>query len=91
MHWADGLILIGVDRGRRAILSHSGRCFSSTGRSPFCLDTLPRIVLLDHVPVARGLMMGCQPEQGLERNVSVKAAIVAKDEFIEIRVDVRAP
>ena len=31
-----------------------------------------------------------QPEQGFERNVPVEAAIVAKDEFIEIGVDMRA-
>jgi hypothetical protein len=35
-------------------------------------------------------MMCGQPEQGFERNVPVEAAIVAKDEFIEIGVDVRA-
>ena len=91
MYLADGLILMGVDGGGRAILSHSGRCFSATRRSPFCLDALAWIVLLDDVPIARGLMMGRQPEQGLERNVSVEASIVAKDEFIEIGVDVRAP
>ena len=41
-------------------------------------------------PVARRRMMCGQPEQGFERNVPVEAAIVAKDEFIEIGVDVRA-
>ena len=35
--------------------------------------------------------MSGQPEQGFERNMPVEAAIVAKDEFIEIGVDVLAP
>jgi hypothetical protein len=62
MPLVDVLILIGVYGCRRAILSHSGRCFSASWRSPFCLDALAWIVLLDDVPVARGFMMGCQPE-----------------------------
>ncbi len=47
--------------------------------------------MLDDVPIARRCMMGSQPEQGLERNVPVEAAIVAKNEFIEISVEVLAP
>ncbi len=35
-------------------------------------------------------MLGGQPEQGFERNMAVEAAIVAKNEFIEISVDVLA-
>jgi hypothetical protein len=35
-------------------------------------------------------MLGSQPEQGFERNMAVEAAIVAKNEFIEISVDVLA-
>ena len=35
--------------------------------------------------------MGSEPEQGLERNVPVEAAVVAKNEFIEISVEVLAP
>ena len=35
-------------------------------------------------------MMCGQPEQGFEQNMPMEAAIVAKDEFIEIGVDVRA-
>ena len=47
-------------------------------------------VSFDDVPVTRRRMMCGQPEQGFERNVPVEAAIVAKDEFVEIGVDVRA-
>jgi len=32
--------------------------------------------------------MGGEPEQSFERNVPMEAAIVAKDEFVEIGVDV---
>jgi hypothetical protein len=35
-------------------------------------------------------MLGGQPEQGFEGNMAVEAAIVAKNEFIEISVDVLA-
>ena len=54
------------------------------------MDPLSRIVSFDDVPIARRRMMCRQPEQGFERNVPVEAAIVAKDEFIEVGVDVRA-
>ena len=32
--------------------------------------------------------MGGEPEQSFERNVPMEAAIIAKDEFVEIEVDV---
>ena len=90
MHWFDGLILADAECWRRAILSHSGGRLSAPRRSPDRLDALSRIVSFDDVPVARRRMMCGQPEQGFERNMPVEAAIVAKDEFIEIGVDVRA-
>ena len=90
MHRYDGLILAGAECWRRAILSHSGGRLAAARRSPDRLDALSRIVSFDDVPVARRRMMCSQPEQGFERNMPVEAAIVAKDEFIEIGVDVRA-
>jgi hypothetical protein len=90
MHWFDGLILAGAERWRRIILSHSGGRLAAARRAPDRLDALSRIVSFDDVPVARRRMMCGQPEQGFERNVPVEAAIIAKDEFIEIGVDVRA-
>src|SRR5208337_865587 len=90
MQCFDGLILIDAEGERHAIPSHSGRCLTAARRSPVCWGALPRIVLLDDVPVARRPMMCGQPEQGFERNMPVEAAIVAKDEFIEIGVDVPA-
>ena len=91
MNWFDGLILAGAKRWRRAILSHSGDRLAAARRTPDRLDAFSRIVSFDDVPVARRRVMCGQPEQGFERNVPVEAAIVAKDEFIEIGVDVRAP
>ena len=35
--------------------------------------------------------MGSEPEHRFERHVPIKAAVVAKDEFIEIGVDMLAP
>src|SRR5947209_8592812 len=90
MLWFDGLILAGTERWRRAILSHSGCRLAATRRSPDCSGALSRIVSFDDVPVARRLMLGGQPEQGFERNMPVEAAIVSKNEFIEISVDVLA-
>src|ERR1700676_4081961 len=91
MRWLDGLISAGVRRGWRAILSHSGCRLAATRRSPHCSDALSRIVSFNDVPIARRLMLGGQPEQGFERNMSVEAAIIAKNEFIEISIDVLAP
>jgi hypothetical protein len=46
-----------------------------------------RIVSIDDVPIAGGLMLGGEPEQ-LERNMAIEATVVAKHEFVEIRVNV---
>ena len=85
------LISAGAKRLLRPILSHSSGRLAAARRTPGRLDTLPRVVSFDDVPVAGRRMVCGQPEQGFERNVPVEAAIVAKDEFIEIGVDVRAP
>ena len=91
MGWFNGLIWVGAERWRCTILSHSGGRLAAARRPPDRLNALSRIVSFDDVPVARRRMMCGQPEQGFERNVPVEAAIVTKDEFIEIGVDVRAP
>ena len=49
-----------------------------------------RIVSLDDVPIAGGLVVGGEPEQHFERNMAIEATIVTKHEFIEIRVNVFA-
>ena len=85
------LISAGAERLLRPILAHSIDSFAAARRPPERLDTLPRVVSFDDVPVAGRRMMCGQPEQGFERNVPMEAAIVAKDEFIEVGVDVRAP
>ena len=35
-------------------------------------------------------MTHCQAEDGLEGNMSIKSAVVAKDEFVQVRIDVFA-
>ena len=91
MRWVDRLIMAGAGGWRRAILSHSARRPAPTRRSPDRLDALSRIVSFDDFPVALRLMLRGQPEQRFERNMPVEAAIVAKNEFIEISVEVLAP
>ena len=53
-------------------------------------DAFARIVSLDDVPIAGGLVVGGEPEQRFERNMAIEATIVAKHEFVEIRVNVFA-
>ncbi len=42
------------------------------------------------VPIGHGRAVCCQPENRLEGNMPIKAAVVAEDELVEINVDVRA-
>jgi hypothetical protein len=50
-----------------------------------------RIVALDGVPIGPRPAMRREAEQRFERDVAMKAAVVAKDEFIEVNVDVFTP
>ena len=74
----------------RAILSHSGCRLSATRRLSDCRVGLSRIGAAGDVPIAHRFMMRGKAEHSFERDVPVKAAIVAKDEFFEICVDVLA-
>jgi hypothetical protein len=49
-----------------------------------------RIVSLDDVPISGGLLVGGEPEQRFERNMAIEATVIAKHEFVEIRVNVFA-
>ena len=49
------------------------------------------IVSVDDVPVGRWSMVGGEAQQGFERNMAIKTTIVAKNEFVEIGVDMLAP
>ena len=77
-------------RVARAILSHSGCRPSATWRLPNRRVALSRIGAAGDVPIAHRLTVRGKAEHGFERDVPVKAAIVAKDEFVEICVDVLA-
>jgi hypothetical protein len=48
------------------------------------LATLPGVVPLDDVPIARRLVVRGEAQHSFERNVPIKSAVVAKDELIEI-------
>ena len=49
-----------------------------------------RVVSLDDVPIAGGLVVGGEPEQRFESNMAIEATVVTKHEFIEIRFNVLA-
>ncbi len=40
------------------------------------------------VPIGRWRVAGCQPENRLEGDMSIKATVVAEDELVEVGVDV---
>src|SRR6516162_907043 len=71
-------------RVARAILSHSGCRPSATWRLPNRRVALSRIGAAGDVPIAHRFTVRGKAEHGFERDVPVKAAIVAKDEFVEI-------
>src|SRR5208282_789630 len=77
-------------RAARSVLPHSRRRLSPTRGSPDDLFALSRIGVSGDVPIARRLMMRGDSEQRFERDVTIKAAIVAEDEFFEIGVHMLA-
>ncbi len=82
------VILCGVKRRRNIVLSDPCRRLAAPRRQPDCSGALSRIYLIDDVPVARWGVMCGQPKQGFERNMAVKATIVAKNEFIKVGVNI---
>lgn len=52
------------------------------------LATLAGIVPLNDVPIAHRLVAHGEAQHGLERDMPVKSAVVAKHELVEIGVDV---
>src|SRR5208337_1858476 len=62
--------------------------FAHRGRTSDWLGTLAGVVPVDDVPVARRLMVRGEAKHGFKRNMPVKSAVVSKNEFIEIGVDV---
>ena len=54
------------------------------------LAALAGVIPLDDVPIARRFMMRGEAEQGFKRDMPVETAVVSKDKFIEIGVDVFA-
>src|SRR5713101_4712001 len=74
----------------RAVLAHSGRCFSTPWGAPEGYLALAGIGAADDVPIARRLMVCGQSKHRFERGVPVEAAIVVEDELVEIRIDMLA-
>ena len=75
--------------GTAAYSVESGSSICSR-RDAGAVGAFARIVSLDDVPIAGGLVVGGKPEQRFERNMAIEATIVAKHEFVEIRVNVFA-
>src|SRR5271169_2218180 len=84
-------LILAFDLGvGRAVLAHSGRCFSTPWDAPEREVALAGIGATNDVPVARRLMVCRESEHRLKRDVPVKAAIIAEDKLVEIRVDMFA-
>ena len=73
-----------------AIPSHSGGGLSATWHAPRRRGAFAGICAGGDVPIARRLMMRRQPEHRFERDVTVKAAVVAEDVLVEVRIDMLA-
>ena len=58
-----GLISAGSWLGQGAILLHPGGRFAPARRMSDSLDAFSGIVSFYDVPIARGLMLDCEPEQ----------------------------
>ncbi len=65
----------------RAVLSHSGRCFSATRRTSGRGGSFAGIGAAYDVPIASRLVARREAEDCFERDMPVKSAIVAKNEF----------
>ena len=77
-------------RTARAISTHADRCLSVAWRAPGRRLPLSGIGPANDLPIARRRVARRQAEQFFERRMPVKAAIVAKDEFVEICIDMLA-
>jgi hypothetical protein len=73
-----------------AVLSHSGSRLSATRHAPWRRSAFAGICAGDDVPIARRLMVRRQPKHRFERDVTVKATVVAEDELVEVRIDMLA-
>ena len=69
------------------MLLHACRCPPASRLAPDCRHTFARIVAANDIP-ARRVMVRCEPEHGLERDVPVEAPIVSEDKLAEVGVDV---
>src|SRR5208337_4986381 len=74
-------------RTARAISTHADRCLSVAWRAPSRRLPLSGIGPANDIPIARRRVARRQAEQFFERRMPVKAAIVAKDKFLEICID----
>src|SRR5271157_2663993 len=85
------MILASVLRRVRAVLAHPSRRLPASRLVSECRRASARIGSSNDVPVACGHVMRGKAEHGFERDMPVKAAIVAEDEFVEIRINMLAP
>jgi hypothetical protein len=79
------MVILGLGlRTARAISTHADHCLSVAWRAPSRRLPLSGIGPANDIPIARRRVARRQAEQFFERRMPVKAAVVAKDEFVEI-------
>ena len=72
------------------VLSHSGGRLSATWHAPWRPSAFAGICAGGDVPIARRHMVRRQPKHCFERDVTVKATVVAEDVLVEVRIDMLA-
>ena len=71
------------------VLSHSGAVFLRRGMR-LGVPVPLRVCAGGDVPIARRHMVRRQPKHCFERDVTVKATVVAEDVLVEVRIDMLA-
>ena len=69
-------------------MTHAAGSLAPPGVPPRWHRFLARVLLAGDVPIGRGRVACCQPENRFEGNMSIKATVVAEDELVEVGVDV---
>jgi len=73
--------------GSGSVDLNAGCRFAAAGSLALHLDADTGVIPADDLPVRSGLMLRGETEDGLERDVSIKASVVTKDELVEVIVE----
>src|SRR5271156_3756314 len=84
------MILVAGYRFGRAILSHAGCRFPAALCASERHDAVSWVSAPGDIPIADRFMVHGKTEHGFERDMPVKAAVVAEDKFIEVGIDMLA-